>query len=294
MPASSTTREIDTPRPSPTRAQQRRGRRVARPKHSTGRPVSSPAVVALMPRSALIASRTGRDGDDRPAQVERRAAGSPRRPGTGERRTGTPRRGKGGRGSRVSMLRAVRAGTHSLVTGPTVTSPGGGAAGTARRGETGTAPGPVPTGGPCPPPSSTPSRVSDAGPGSPGRLRRPALLRPDRRHPHRRARRPRRPHRLVADPRPRLLPHVRRDPRRPERRPARAGPRRAGPHRRGATCRARTSSRPRTSPRPERSASSTRSTPAAPAGCRGRSSPAGSRGSRAGSRCGSRSPPAPA
>ena len=35
----------------------------------------------------------------------------------------------------------------------------------------------------------------------------------------------------MADPRPRLLPHVRRDPRRPQRRPARARPRRARAHR---------------------------------------------------------------
>ena len=101
-------------------------------------------------------------------------------------------------------------------------------------------------------------------PGPPGRLRRPALLRPDRRHPHRRARRPRRAHRLVADPRPRLLPHLRRDPRRPQTAAGSSWPRSSPRARRGATCRARTSWRPRTSPRRARSASSTRSTPAAP------------------------------
>ena len=58
------------------------------------------------------------------------------------------------------------------------------------------------------------------------------------------------------------------------------------------SCRARTSWRPRTSPRPGPCASSTRSTPAGRAVCRGPSSPAGSRGSRGGCRCASRSPPA--
>ena len=71
-------------------------------------------------------------------------------------------------------------------------------------------------------------------------------------------------------------------------------PRSSPPRRPGATCPARTSWRPRTSPRRARSASSTRSTPAAPAACRGRSWPAGSRGSRAGCRCGSRSRRGPA
>ena len=107
MPASSTTSEIDTPRPSPTRASSAEAAGVARPKHSTGRPVSSPAVVALMPRSALIVSSTGETATIGPRRLtpSSRIAAT-----TSERRHGdrdARGAGRSGRGSRVSILRAV-------------------------------------------------------------------------------------------------------------------------------------------------------------------------------------------
>ena len=299
MPASSTTREIDTPRPSPTRASSADAAGVARPKHSTGRPVSSPAVVALMPRSALIASRTGETATIGPRRLSAssRIAATTRNGGT---TTGTPAAREGR--ARVTCLHPPRrrAGTHSLVTGPTVMSLPGpslpGAALPERPGRVRLARRPAPSRPevPCPPPSSTPSRAR------PGPVRTaPTATRtcaptppsatpaPSRWSPSTGAstggRSP------TSTPAPRSP--------RSSTRPTEAGwswPPPSRPARRGATCRARTSWRPRTSPRPGPCASSTRSTPAGRAACRGPSSPAGSRGSRGGCRCASRSPPGPA
>ena len=208
-----------------------------------------------MPRSAADHVEDGRDGDDRPAQVEaeqqdRGDEHGHRGDAPGRTRHGS---GSGARGSHVCPCSpgAGRSRT-PVVTGPTVRPDRGrvrcraGAAG-----ETGTASGTVPPEGTDGRPRARPRHQRVRGrPGPPRRLRRPALLRPDRRHPHRRARRPRRAHRLVADPRPRLLPHLRRDPRRARTAAGSSWPRSSRPGPRGATCRARTSWRPRTSPRP--------------------------------------------
>ena len=56
--SSSTINEIDTPRPRPARPSSADASGVATPKQSTGRLVSSPAVLALIPRSARMGSST--------------------------------------------------------------------------------------------------------------------------------------------------------------------------------------------------------------------------------------------
>src|SRR5918993_498063 len=116
-----------------------------------------------MPRSALIASRTGETATIGP----RRLSASSRIPATtrnGGTTTGTPAT-RDGR-ARVTCFHPPRrrAGTHAVVVDPTVALPGGGAAGTARPSETGTAPGPVPTGGSMPAPELDPV-TSASGPG---------------------------------------------------------------------------------------------------------------------------------